>query len=119
MQEYKCTHCLSELELTRLVPMISQLLEQATSIRQAVNERDMMLYLAQKGHYANIDRMRRIIAHIRINNIVPYIVSSPRGYYVADNHIQVMEQVTRLRTESDRTRIEANALEEQLNINFH
>ena len=116
-----CRYCevLSDVELECIVPKMETLLRDADSPETAINEEQMQAHLALKGLYVPMERMRFMIAFIRVNGLVAPLVWSPNGFYVSSDNEAVMRQVLELRFISGLFDAEAAALEQFIPTTTH
>jgi len=116
-----CRFCemLSPIEIESIIPKIVKMLQQAVSRGAAINEDQIQARLAFKGLYVPQERMRIMIAYIRINSLVPALVFGPTGFFIATDSSTVMDQVSALRFIATLMGAEAAALEEQIQITTH
>lgn len=63
-------------------------------------------------------RVRKIINHIRINDLVSLLCSTSKGYYVANNQEEIKSYLKGLKTRIDAQKHVYKSLENQYNNNF-
>lgn len=86
----KETEDLSEYELTELLPILVKHLPRKLGVENATTGAAI-----RKGIELNLDfvisgaRLRKLINHIRKNDLIPCLVASSKGYYVATDNSDV------------------------------
>jgi hypothetical protein len=123
-EEY--TEKLSEHEL-QMVPALAAILSRRTGAKQAINNQRLcsIIYNEYTTYYTRemieakfkitAPRIRKMIHHIRCNNIVPRLCSNSSGYYIG-NKEETIDYITSLNGRIEAiTRIK-NAIESQMNL---
>jgi hypothetical protein len=82
---------------------------------KAITNAQMRRKLAEQNIRIGGPKMRKIIQHIRLNNLVPLLVASSHGYYVAETDQEVEEY---RRSLAERRRA-IQLLEENLKFQLH
>ena len=70
-----------------LIPPFVTFLENARGKDNAVTNRDLQAL----GYHLPSVRVRKIINHIRTNNLVPCLVASNKGYYIAETEQELLD----------------------------
>ena len=79
------TKKISDYEKKRLVPLVAEVLKHRVGFRKAATNKMIREYLElEDGVIISDTVMRRIINYIRRKNLVPCLIATSRGYYVAD-----------------------------------
>lgn len=79
------THELTAYEIERVLPLVVAKLKNNIGEDLAVTSGRAMKYLKERGYRINGPRWRKIINHIRINSLIPGLISTSKGYFVAEN----------------------------------
>ena len=90
------THELTEYELS-LIPMFVRRLEKKIGVENAVTSTHVVRMFKEHGLKMSAPRFRKIINHIRINGLVPMLIASSKGYYVAKDKAEVKEYLDSLK----------------------
>lgn len=108
---------LNEQEL-RLVPMFVKGLETKLGAKRAITNKAMAAGFAKWGITISSSRVRKIINHIRTNNLVSNLVSTSKGYYIAQTKEEVDNYLQSLSKRIDAQQAVLNALRKQSQISF-
>ena len=93
----KETEDLSEYELTELLPILLKHLPRKKGTENAITGAAI-----RKGIEANLDyvisgaRLRKLINYIRKNDLIPCLIASSKGYYVATDNADVQRFIKSL-----------------------
>jgi 5-formaminoimidazole-4-carboxamide-1-beta-D-ribofuranosyl 5'-monophosphate synthetase len=77
------THALTEYELNTVVPAVVRGLQKRNGKASRITNREMVEKMKEHGYEVSEPRLRKVINHIRNNGLVPCLVASEKGYYVA------------------------------------
>ena len=91
----KETHELNEYELTLVQPMINGLTTKIGKIN-AITNKKMMEAMKSRGDKVDAVRIRKLIHFIRVKKLVPNLVSSNKGYWIATTEDEVLDYVQSL-----------------------
>lgn len=59
-------------------------------------------------------RFRKIIRHIRVNDLIPFLASNSRGYYIENDKTEMFKYILRLEERAESIKATALALRKQL-----
>lgn len=59
-------------------------------------------------------RFRAIIRHIRVNNLIPFLASSSKGYYIENDKTEMFKYILSLEERAEAIKATALALRKQL-----
>lgn len=90
----------------------------AQHICNSLAERFPQYRTTKQTPYLTGARIRKIINHIRINNLCPNVVASSKGYYVSNNAQEMQEYVQSLRQRAAAINAVADALNMQMAENM-
>ena len=83
------TYELTEYERKILQPRIVKGLSVRIGKDKAITNSAMCKALSDKGYDISEPRLRKIIHSIRIQGLIPLLLSTSKGYFVADNDEQI------------------------------
>lgn len=110
----KQTEKLSDYEKEVLLPVMVKCLERKVGKENAVTNAYMCVRMNEKGYEIGEARVRKIINHIRTNNLVPRLMASSCGYYVTNDVTELKSYIASLKGREDAIRAMRSAVEEQL-----
>lgn len=110
----KQTEKLTDYEKEVLLPVMVKCLERKVGKENAVTNAYMCVRMNAKGYEIGEARVRKIINHIRTNNLVPRLMASSCGYYVTNDENELKSYIASLKGREDAIRAMRNAVEEQL-----
>lgn len=102
------THPLTEYELKTLLPLMIQGFTTKIGKAKAVTNAQICKALINKGFDVNEPRIRKLVFYIRQQNLVPNLIASSKGYWIATDRKEVDIWVDSLQSRID-------ALKETLN----
>ena len=111
------TKPLTDYERNTLLPVVIRCLKAKVGESQAITNLAMCRGLINSGYKSNSPRMRAIIHHIRVYDIIPLLVSTSKGYYVSKNENEVRDYIESLEQRIGSICIVKNALKRQLEGN--
>tara|TARA_R110002167_G_scaffold178227_5_gene377944 strand:- start:130 stop:540 length:411 start_codon:yes stop_codon:yes gene_type:complete len=79
-EEY--TYELTEYELETLVPIVVKGLKNKHGKENAITNKTICAKLKEKGYKANEPRLRKVIHHIRVLQLIVGLCCNSKGYYV-------------------------------------
>lgn len=81
---------LSEYERITFLPLIADLLRRKVGISNATKNKDIVRWMMENYRISITEvRVRKIINHIRNNDIIPCLIATRSGYYVAEERNEV------------------------------
>lgn len=93
----KQTEPLTDYERNILLPVIATGLSLRVGARRAVRNKEIVNAMQRAGYDLNDARLRKVINHIRINDIVKCLVDTSKGYYIATDAATMMEYINTLK----------------------
>ena len=113
------THDLTDYELQQVLPAIRSGLLKKEGVEKAVTNKAIVAGLGQKlGIKTNEARVRKIINYIRNKNMIPRLIASSKGYYIASNRQEVLDYIESLRGRENAIKQVRVSMEDQLQ-SFH
>lgn len=83
------TSPLTEYEQDVLLPIMVQGLKTKIGVLNCVTNPQICKALKGKGYKVSEPRVRKIVFHIRHNNLLPKLIASSKGYWIATNKNEV------------------------------
>lgn len=91
------TSPLNDYELRVLLPVILAGLKDKQGKRNAVTNGYIIGRLKQQGYRIDAARLRKVINHIRTNDIIPGLIATSEGYFLAEDEQELMDYEDSLR----------------------
>ena len=108
------TQELNDYELKSLLPIIIQGLKTKIGKDKAVTNKHICKALKNFGHKLTDSRLRKIIHHIRANDLVPLLIATSKGYYVSNNDEEIQDYIKSLQERANSILFIKNCLQKQL-----
>ena len=112
----KETAPLTDYEQTKLLPVMVRSLEVKRGREKAVTNSYICDRLRTLGYDVNGARIRKLINHIRIKGLVPRLIATSDGYYVATDNGELADYIDSLKGREDAIRAVREAMERQAGI---
>jgi len=87
---------LNEYELDTLLPIIVKGLNNKKGKDNSITNVVMCKALKERGYKISDVRLRKIIHHIRVNNIIPLLLATSKGYYISMDTLEISDYVKSL-----------------------
>ena len=91
------TSPLNDYELRVLLPVILAGLKDKQGKRNAVTNGYIIGRLKQQGYRIDAPRLRKVINHIRTNDLIPGLIATSEGYFLAEDEQELMDYEESLR----------------------
>ena len=91
------TSPLNDYELRVLIPVILAGLKDKQGKRNAVTNGYIIGRLKQQGYRIDAPRLRKVINHIRTNDLIPGLMATSEGYFLAEGEQELMDYEESLR----------------------
>ena len=91
------TSPLNDYELRVLLPVILAGLKDKQGKRNAVTNGYIIGRLKQQGYRIDAARLRKVINHIRTNDLIPGLIATSEGYFLAEHEQELMDYEDSLR----------------------
>lgn len=91
------TSPLNDYELHVLLPVILAGLKDKQGKRNAVTNGYIIGRLKQQGYRIDAPRLRKVINHIRTNDLIPGLIATSEGYFLAEDEQELMDYEDSLR----------------------
>lgn len=105
---------LSEYELNVLLPVMVRSLRVKQGKAMAVTSTYIVETLRGKGYEITPARVRKLVNHIRVNNLVPRLIATSSGYYVATTREEMIDFIDSLIGREEAIRAVRVAMERQV-----
>lgn len=113
------TSDLTDYELQWVLPFVRAGLLTKNGAAKAVTNKEIVAGLAKNcGISISEPRVRKIINYIRVKNMIPRLIATSRGYYVAENRQEVLDYIESLRSRENAIKSVRLSIESQLQ-SFH
>ena len=90
-EEY--TAPLDEYEQKVLLPLLIQGLKTKVGKENAITNPAIVSKLKEKGYKIEEPRVRKLISYIRINDLIPLLIASSKGYWISNNHKEIEDWI--------------------------
>lgn len=106
---------LSALE-TSVIPSVVEILEKSKGEHTAKTNAEITEFIFKTtGISVSEAGFRKIIRNIRVNNLIPFLASSSKGYYIENDRGKMYDYIISLENRADSIRTLATALRGQMN----
>jgi hypothetical protein len=95
------THPLTDYELKTLLPLMIQGFTTKIGKTRAVTNGQICKALINKGYEVNEPRIRKLVFYIRQQNLVPNLIASSSGYWIATDRKEVDTWINSLQSRID------------------
>lgn len=92
----KETDCLSHFEEKDILPKVVEILEHRQGFTKAITSKRIIALYGTEDRELSA-RVRKVINYIRNNNIIPCLVASSKGYYIATDAKEITDYEESLR----------------------
>ena len=107
------THELNGYELNKLLPIIVQGLSTKIGKEKAITNKAICKAMQSQGYKLNDARLRKVIHHIRAHDLIPYLIATSKGYYIATNGQEVEDYIKSLSERINSIQFVKQSLERQ------
>lgn len=83
------THELTEYEYNVLLPLMVAGFQRKIGVDNCITNPEICRALKEKGYEVTEPRIRKLVFYIRFNNLVPKLIASSKGYWVATNKHEI------------------------------
>lgn len=105
---------LTEFELKSIQPKVIDILKEATGDNNAISLQQIADILFKKGIKTSDNRLKYIVNNIRLNGILPCLISNSDGYYITLDTDEAREYVKSLTNKAECIYSVAKAIEHQI-----
>lgn len=108
---------LNDHERETILPLVCNLLIKAKS--RPLPSEVIAEAIRREGHAASTREVRRVINAIRCEGVIPCVASSPKGFFVATNEVEITECINTLISLADSIQEVIEALKVQRYVKFN
>lgn len=110
----KETAPLSDYEMDTILPVMVRCLSKKRGKSNAVTNKKIVKGMKAQGYDIDDIRVRKLISHIRINGLVPCLIATNTGYYVATEEVEVQDYIDSLQGRESAIKAVREAMERQI-----
>jgi hypothetical protein len=107
------TSPLNEYELGTLLPIMVKCLGTKTGAANVISSSTIIRKMKAAGYKLDGPRLRKIIAHIRANDLIVGLVSTGKGYFVATKASEIDDCISSMQGRVDAIQSNIDALKRQ------
>lgn len=113
------THELTEYEETTLLPVIIKGLSNKIGVENAVTSTEITKKMKGAGYKLDPARLRKLINHIRINNLIYNLIATSKGYYIAQTPSECRDFIKSLDQRANAIILVRDAMKYQLDTSVN
>lgn len=87
---------LNDYEMNVLLPVMVNGFKKKVGVEKCITNPKICKILKEKGYKVSEPRVRKLVFYIRQNNLVPKLIASSKGYWIATNRDEITGWVTSL-----------------------
>ena len=110
------TKPLSEYELNTLTPQIVRGLSMKIGKDRAIKNSEICAKMRLAGYKIDNARLRKVINHIRVNALLPGVIATSEGYYIATTKREMAEYIASLESRESAIHEVSVALRKQMEL---
>lgn len=110
----KETAPLSDYEMDTILPVMVRCLSKKRGKDNAVTNKKIVKGMKAQGYDIDDIRVRKLISHIRTNDLIPCLIASNSGYYIAADKVEVQDYIDSLQGRESAIRAVREAMERQI-----
>ena len=110
----KQTEALTDYERTTILPIMVKCLNNKIGKEAAITNNTMCEKMEEHGYHITPTRVRKIINHIRINNLIEGLMATSTGYYVTHDTSELRTYIVSLKGREEAIREMRESMELQL-----
>ena len=107
------TQELNEYELKTLLPVVVRGLETKRGKENAITNKAICEALTEKNYEITGVRLRKLIHHIRANDIIPLLLATSKGYYISTDNTEIENYIQSLKERVNSISFIKNCLQKQ------
>jgi hypothetical protein len=92
---------LTDYELNVLLPLMIQGFKTKIGVDKCVTNPEICKALKAKGFKISEPRVRKLVFYIRFNNLVPKLIASSKGYWIATNKEEIQSWLSSVNAKID------------------
>ena len=108
------TQELNEYELSTLLPIVVRGLMTKKGKENAITNKSICKALKEQGLKITDTRLRKIVHHIRANDIIPLLLATSKGYYISNDNQEIENYIQSLKERANSINFIKTCLQKQL-----
>ena len=108
------TKPLSEYERDTLTPIIVRGLSMRIGKERAIKNSEICAKMRLQGYRIDNARLRKVINHIRVNALLPGVIATSEGYYIATTKTEMADYIASLESRESAIHEVSVALRKQM-----
>ncbi len=112
------TSPLTDYEQMTLLPLIVKGLQSKVGRRSSITNKQMCTAMQRRGYDLNEARLRKVINHIRTKGIIPCLIATSSGYYIATEQKEMEDYIESLENRETAIREVREAMKSQYSTMF-
>lgn len=108
------TKPLSEYERDTLTPIIVRGLSMKIGKERAIKNSEICAKMRMAGYRIDNARLRKVINHIRVNALLPGVIATSEGYYIATTKTEMADYIASLESRESAIHEVSVALRKQM-----
>lgn len=97
-----------------IAPVLAKKLAESVGPKKAMKNADCRIYLSMHKFYTTGPRLRKIINHIRINQLCHNLIATSQGYFVAESELQLRQYINSLKQRASSIMLVAQSYDRKL-----
>lgn len=110
------TKPLSEYERDTLTPIIVRGLSMKIGKERAIKNSEICAKMRMAGYRIDNARLRKVINHIRVNALLPGVIATSDGYYIATTKTEMADYIASLESRESAIHEVSVALRKQMSL---
>ena len=110
------TKPLSEYERNTLTPIIVRGLSMKIGKERAIKNSEICAKMRLAGYKIDNARLRKVINHIRVNALLPGVIATSEGYYIATTKTEMADYIASLESRESAIHEVSVALRKQMSL---
>ena len=110
------TKPLSEYERDTLTPIIVRGLSMKIGKERAIKNSEICAKMRMAGYRIDNARLRKVINHIRVNSLLPGVIATSEGYYIATTKTEMADYIASLESRESAIHEVSVALRKQMSL---
>jgi len=110
------TKPLSEYERDTLTPIIVRGLSMKIGKERAIKNSEICAKMRMAGYRIDNARLRKVINHIRVNALLPGVIATSEGYYIATTKTEMADYIASLESRESAIHEVSVALRKQMSL---
>lgn len=110
------TKPLSEYERDTLTPIIVRGLSMRIGKERAIKNSEICAKMRLQGYRIDNARLRKVINHIRVNALLPGVIATSEGYYIATTKEEMADYIASLESRESAIHEVSVALRKQMSL---